>query len=128
MSNKNETKSIISSLHRNKNREGPMTLAHTQIYSWGDLVNGEWDTFPTTTAPPDLPKLWGSGEDGHLTGSLPPTTLLKEAGWLCRMLTLAPFPSLLFLLSTSCLPKEDPNCPISPQPYPHIFTEDKTRW
>lgn len=117
VSNKKKTKIIISSLHRNKTREGPRTLAHMQIYSSGDLINGEWDMFSTSTtkAPPDSPKLWGSVEDGHLTGSLPPATQLEEAAsWLCRMLAWTLLPSLLFLLSTFCLPKEDPNCPVSP--------------
>ena len=41
VSDKKKPQIIISSLHRNKTRERPVTLAHTQIYFSGDLINGE---------------------------------------------------------------------------------------
>ena len=94
-------------------REGPMILAYTQIYSWGDLINR--GPTRTTEAPPALPKLWGSGEDGHPTGWLPPTAQLEEAGLACRILIFSPPHSLKRILPSVSLLPALPTTPPSAQ-------------
>lgn len=79
--------------HCIETREGSMSSAYTQIYSWGNLINR--GSTSTTEAPPALPKLSGSGGDGHPRGLLPPTTQLEGAGLACsRMLIFSPPVSL----------------------------------
>lgn len=79
VSNKNQSKSVISSVHRSKTREGPMTLAHIQIDSWGDLIRGEWDSF-------EVPEKMAISQVHCLLPQL------EEVGRLCRMLTLSSSP------------------------------------
>ena len=93
--------------HCIETREGPMSSAYTQIYSWGNLINRG------PTSPPKASRLWW-GWSSHRPSA--PTTQPEGVGLACSgMLIFSPPVSLKRVLPAASLFPDWPIHPLSEQ-------------